>query len=182
MKRVMAACLGVLCLLTACVPTEKTELKGSPDFAKESKLTLNMDQLHNDALDLFDNPEIYVFIEDVSIGGDDEKKQIVITAQAVSEAAKEDAEHFAAAVIRHVNDAAAEQSSLVRRSSSEDFGGLWETYDLQLTVTQGSEGKKLLELAVKHGEKIGLDPDVESYEESWEEEAERYDRYHVYKM
>ena len=167
-------------VLAGCVPTEETVVNRGPDMSQKENVQLDFVQLHNDTLDAFgdaeDNP--YVFISDVNVTGDNDKKTIAIDATCLDDTTKEEAEQFAAAAIRHVNDAAVMQSTEFEQSSQQSFGNLFDKYALTLTVrpngTKDDPSTYLVNLQLTPGEKIPLDPDIETYEESWRDTRDEY--------
>lgn len=175
----LAAVMLVMTVGVACVPTEQTGINRAPNFEQTKDVELDYTQLYNDVLESFgdadENP--YSFIAAFDISGDDEKRVVTVTASCVDGATKGDVEQFAAAALRRINDAAVTQSNEYSLSSQESFGSFWDKYELKLTITPVSAGdnadEALLKLDIKPGEEIPLNPDIETYEEAWQEERAR---------
>ena len=121
---ILTAVLCIAALSGGCAPTEQTVVQRGPDFSPTENVALDFVQLHNDTLDCFggveENP--YVYIMDLNITGDNDEKSIVIDAVCMDDTTEEEADQFAAAVIRHVNDSAVTQSTEYTISSQQDFG------------------------------------------------------------
>ena len=176
-KHIRVAALGaVACalLMIGCVPQEKTSVVMEPDLTPKTGVEIDFVQVHNDVMDAFGDDNPYVFITDVYIDGTNDPKAVTITATCLDEAVEEDAEHFAAAAIRRTSAAMAVQAVEYEPGDQTDFGNVWDSFELKLTVKRDSapEGEYLLELDIPAGEEIPLDPDYESYEESWEEQRD----------
>lgn len=179
-RAALLAAIGlVMTISAACVPTEQTGINRTPNFEQTKDVELDYTQLYNDVVESFGDEEEnpYSFIKSFDISGDDEKRVVTVTASCVDGATKEDVEQFAAAALRRINDAAVTQSNEYSMSSQETFGSFWDKYALNLTVTPLSAGddasKALLHLDIKAGEAIPLNPDIETYEEAWQEERGR---------
>lgn len=174
-----ALCIAVLAL-AGCAPTEETTVKRGPDMSPTENVKLDFVQLHNDTIDAFgdatDNP--YVFISDVNVSGDNDKKTIDIDAICLDDTTKEEAEQFAAAAIRHANDSAVTQSTEYEISSQTSFGNLFDKYALKLTVrpesTKDDASTYLVNLQLQPGDSIPLNPDIETYEEDWADTRDEY--------
>lgn len=173
--RVMAfGAVACAMLMTGCVPQEKTSVVMEPDLTPKTGVEIDFVQVHNDVMDAFGDDNPYVFITDVYIDGTNDPKAVTVTATCLDEATEEDAEHFAAAAVRRIGAEIAVQSGEFDGGDQQSFGNVWDTFSLKLTVQKESaaEGEYLLELDVPAGEEIPLDPDIESYEESWEEQRD----------
>ena len=177
---ILTAVLCIAALSGGCAPTEQTVVQRGPDFSPTENVALDFVQLHNDTLDCFggveENP--YVYIMDLNITGDNDEKSIVIDAVCMDDTTEEEADQFAAAVIRHGNDSAVTQSTEYTISSQQDFGNLFDKYSLTFTVrpesTQEDPDTYPVNLQLAAGEEIPLDPDIETFEEEWLEGRDRY--------
>lgn len=185
----MAAAIltGSVSLVTGCVPTQQTAIERGPDLEVKEGIELDETQLYNDVLEAFgdtdNNP--YVYISAFDIACDNDKKAITVTASCIDETTEEEAKQFAAAAVRRINDAAVIQSSEYQLSSQKDFGDLWKSYELKLTVrpqsaAEGDDSRDLIDLDIPAGEKIPLDPDIETYEETWQEQRDEILQNRVY--
>ena len=156
---IAAAVLGAAALMTGCVPQERTSVAITPDLEGRAGADIDFVQVHNDVMEAFGDASPYVFITDCVVDGTN---------------VEEDAEHFAAAAIRRTSAAMAVQAVEYEPGDQTDFGNVWDSFELKLTVKRDSapEGEYLLELDIPAGEEIPLDPDYESYEESWEEQRD----------
>ena len=170
----IAAVAAVGILASGCVPQERSSVRRDPDLTPQTGVDIDFVQVHNGTIDSFGEDNPYVFITDVYIDGTNDPKAVTVTATCLDEATKEDAEHFAAAAVRRIGAEIAVQSGEFDGGDQQSFGNVWDTFSLKLTVQKESaaEGEYLLELDVPAGEEIPLDPDIESYEESWEEQRD----------
>ncbi len=171
-----AAILAAAALLTACVPTEKTNIGLSPNLEDPDTIELDFIELNNDTIESFGEiiATPYTFITELDIDGDNSTNTITVNAEAVDGADEEDAMHFAAAVLRHMNDSATNQYISFNLSTQEDFGNLYETYGVEFVVTNQADGSEIYSLSIEPGDDIPLDPDIEAYEEEWLEYMELY--------
>ena len=181
---VLAAGLAAL-LATGCVPTTQTTVNRDPNMVQNQNVKLDFTQLYNDTVETFggkdENP--YVFISAFDVQGDDSSKVITVTGTCIDQATKEEVQQFAAAAVRHINDAAVMQSNEYAVSSQESFGTLWDKYELKLAIypasagdnaaAEGDASKAVLNIDVKPGEEIPLNPDIETYEEAWQDERDK---------
>ncbi len=160
---------------SGCVPKEdKSNISLDPDFSTPSSIELDFIELNNTTIEGFgtvsDTP--YIFISDVSIDGNNDDKKITADIKAIDGTTEDDAEHFAAALLRHLDDAAADQYTTFEMSSSEGFGNLYDTYSVDIKITNENDGSDIYTLNVTPDTEITLDPDIEAYEENWQNYGE----------
>lgn len=158
--------------MAGCVPKEdKTNISLDPDFSVPSTIELDFTELNNSTIagfgEVVNTP--YIFISAVSIDGNNEEKKITADIKAIDGTTKEDAEHFTAALLRHMNDAAADQYTTFEMSTEKSFGNLYDTYSAEIKITDETDDSEIYTLNVTPGTEIPLSPDIETYEESWEE-------------
>lgn len=176
----LAVALMAAAGLSGCAPTERTVVQRGPNFSPTENVELDFTQIHNDTMEAFgdvdENP--YVYILSVDISGDNSQKTVNVDAVCMDDTTKEEAEQFAAAAIRHINDAAVTQSTEYELSSKESFGTLFQKYGLTLAVRPESsaedESSWLVNLKLNPGDEIPLNPDIETFEEEWQEGRDRY--------
>ncbi len=184
-KVILAAILlGAATLATGCTPKKTdTMIQADPDFQTKDGIKLDFDQLHNDAIDgmtSIEDGEPFVFISDLDISGDDSAKTITIRAKSVEGTTADDCENFAAALLAQINDAAVNQDSNYEASSTTSFGTLYNSYAIDLEVTDETSGDTVYTLNVAAGDDIGVNPDYEKYIEDWERDLEIYKSNLVY--
>lgn len=73
-----------------------------------------------------------------------------------------------------MDDAAADQYPSFEISTSDSFGTLYDTYGVDMKIVNGSDGTELYVLNTEPGGEIALDPDIETYEEEWQEYMDLY--------
>ena len=163
-------------VLSGCMPTDKTEIQMNPDFSVAEKAELDFTELHNEVMELFasDDVQPYTFIDSVDISGSNSDRSIYVDATAVEGVTSEDAQHFAAAMLRRMNDAAATQYAGYELSSSSSFGPLYNDYAVKIAVTGTDDASMIYQLDLPAGKDIPLDPNVEKYEDEWAQSAEVY--------
>lgn len=174
---VILTVLLMITVLAACVPTDRTNISIDPvmedDTAKSAEL--DFEQLHNDAVELFDGARQYSFITDVDISGSNSSKVISINAKCLEGVNEEEAGHFIAACVRHISEAAAVQYRRFEGTDETTFGPLWDTYSLEASVVPETDGAApVFTLNVPAGSGIPLSPDIEKYEAEWEKALEIY--------
>lgn len=167
----------MISLLSACVPTERTNIAIDPVMEEDKKGPVELDftQLHNDTLDEFEGAGPYAFITDVDISGNNSSKVININAKCIDGVSKEDADHFLAACMRHISEAASVQYQRFGNADETTFGTLWNMYSLNATVTPDVEGAEPIEsVNVPAGGEIPFSPNIEKFEAEWEKALEIY--------
>ena len=174
-----AAIISALFIFSGCVPTQETVVQMGPDLREAHGVDLDFTQLHNDTIEAFGDADSnpYSYIADFNIEGDNEKKYISFAAIISTEADKAEAEQFAAAALRHCNDAATTQSSDYEMSDRTTFGKLYNDYSIRFVVIPSGvdweeTDKYLMDMSVNAGEEIPLSPDIETYEDEWEKQME----------
>lgn len=177
MKKIIAiaVCIAAVLILNACVPTEKTEINAAPEKL-EGPVEFDFVQIHNDVMTLFEGCDMYAFVNDLDISGDNRNKTVTVTAVIPVEMDDEAHNVFAAAVLRRISDAAAFQDYRISGSSDQDMGGFWKEFGCQMTfyadTENGEQGEILREIVFGAGEEIGISPNTSDYEEEWLREYE----------
>lgn len=184
-KAILAAILlGTAALTAGCTPQRAdTNIQEQPDFQTKNDIELDFNAIHNDAIDSMqsiEDGEPFVFISDLDISGDNSAKTITIRAKAVDGTTEEDCENFAAILLTQINDAAVTQDASYEASTTSSFGTLFNSYAIDLAVTNETSGDTIYTLNVAAGEDIGLNPDYEQYIEDWERDLEIYKSNLVY--
>lgn len=184
MRKVFAevlSCALIFGLITGCIPDrDVTTFSIRPQLAtvNTTDVTLDFTDLYDNAVDDFGviSESPYGFVYDVQITGSNKDKEIYIYVEVVPEAGANDAKHFVVAILRHLNDAACDQYvDNFEPSSPESFGSLYDYYAVYVNVVRTDDlDTVIFALAKEPGEDIGLDPDMESYEEEWSQHIENY--------
>lgn len=173
---VLAAAALAAAAMTGCMPKDKTEIQINPDFTEQKEAELDFTLLHNDTIALFADSDAqpYTFIDSVDISGDNKKKTIFVDATAVEGTTTEDAQHFAAAILRNMNDAAVDQFGGYEISSPTTFGKLYDDYSVTIAVTGTDDASMIYQIELPAGKEIPLSPNIEKYEDEWTQEMEVY--------
>ena len=103
------------------------------------------------------------------------ERKVTVDAAVMPGISEEDAGYFMAAVLRFLNDAAAIQDTRIKASDQSGFGNLYSIYSLTAKVAD-ENGSEIASWNIPAGEAIPLDPDIETYYESWEKAMEIYQR------
>ena len=179
---ILAAAAIMAAAVTGCVPKEQTNIQINPDFSEQDHAELDFTELHNDTIALFADSDAqpYVFIDSVDISGDNKNHTIFVDATAVEGTTAEDAQHFATAVLRHMNDAATEQYTGYELSTPKDFGKLFNDYSVTIAVTGTDDASMIYQIELPAGKEIPLSPNIEKYEDEWLKEREVYNDNVVY--
>ena len=177
----MAAALAAA-MMTGCMPKDKTEIQMNPDFNVAKEANLDFTILHNTTIELFQDEENmpYQFIDSLDISGDNKNKTIFIDATAVEGTTTEDAQHFAAAALRKMNDAASEQYMGYEISTEKTFGKLYDDYSVTIAVTGTDDASMIYKIELPAGKEIPLSPSIEKYEDEWRQQMEVYQENVVY--
>ena len=177
----MAAALAAA-MMTGCVPKEHTEIQMNPDFNVAEKAELDFTQLHNSTLELFQDEDAqpYTFIDSVDISGDNGNRTIYVDATALEGTTAEDAQHFAAAMLRRMNDAATEQYMGYEISTPQTFGKLYDDYSVTIAVTGTDDASMIYQIELPAGKEIPLSANIEKYEDDWLQQLEVYQENVVY--
>ena len=77
-------------------------------------------------------------------------------------------------MLRSLRAPSSVQSAEYNGGDQESFGNVWDDFSLKFTVKKESapEGEYLLDLDIPAGGEIPLDPDYETYEESYIEQRD----------
>ncbi len=164
---------SIVTLMGGCAPQTRDTVSIEPDTEGFSGADIDFIQVHDDVIDAFGNEETnpYVYITDLVINGTNDPKALFITASCIEGTTEEDSERFAAACLRRVAAAIAIQSAEFEGGTQTDFGNVYDTFSVSLTISLdgAEEGDYLYDLELEPGDEIPLDPDIETYEESWAE-------------
>ncbi len=182
LKIILMAAAVAAVMMTGCMPKDKTEIQMDPDFSEQDHAELDFTLLHNSTLELFAESEVqpYSFIDSVDISGSNEKKTIHVDATALEGTTAEDAQHFAAAVLRYMNDAATDQYGGYEISSPKTFGKLYDDYSVTIAVTGTDDASMIYQIELPAGKEIPLSPNIEKYEDEWRQQIEVYEENVVY--
>lgn len=175
LKVMVLAAAAALCMTGCTSAQEAASSQAAPETSVQEDTGIDFIELHNETLEQFgeivDTP--YTFISSVDIDGDNQTKTVTVSAKTVEGASEEDAEHFAAAVLRHIAEAATSQYPDYDLGGPDGFGNFFDDYAIDLKILNADDSE-LYTLNVAAGDEIPLDPDIETYEEDWREYLDLY--------
>lgn len=159
----LAVILTGVCLLCGC--TKSNIISGGQDYSdlpQPGADGIVWEQFWEDFQELYEDPEIYPFVETVNAGVYAEEKQIKFFLLLNTEISAEEAADFATEVIKGFNDLASEQNSAYAPSSDESYGGYVSNYDIYVMVApdelKGDKSSWILEDTIPAGEYRAVDP------------------------
>lgn len=162
MKRFFLAVLLSLSVLsmTACKPRYKTRLEDpNQTVAADAVINLDFDQLHNDAIENYQDDDRFAFIKDLDISGSNDPKEINISLTVVEDTSDVAIEIFMSDLLRQISLAATVQDSRYTAPSSESFGSLYDSYSVHYSIVRGEETVE--DTTVSAGESFSYSPAVD---------------------
>ena len=165
----VAAILGLL--LTACVPDKQTEILDiGPDMDGKAGTPVDFDVLASDTMDGISDMEPFGFVERVQITGvnSEEGGSVKVTVGTIVEVGPEDAQAFAAAVMKSMGNAVANELLEYNVPEKDTFGDFWDKYSITFefyndTDLEGGEGKPYYVFEYRAGDTNPLNPNVDEY-------------------
>ena len=160
MRKIYIAILVCLTMLasTGCKEKYVSPLE-APDMtlaAADAAYNLDFDQLNNDVLDTLQEKEIYGFVKEMEITGDNEVMEINYNVEIEENVSDDAVELLLTDAVRAIVDAANTQDFRIESYSDENFGNLSDIYNINLLVKCGDETVK--EYKIEKGESIPFDP------------------------
>ncbi len=155
---IVSLALMIIMLSTGCKekyvsPLEKPDMnKAAPDAA----YNLDFDQLNNDVLDTLQDKEIYGFVKDMEVSGDNGSMEINFNAEIEENVSDEATELLLTDAAKAIIDGASTQDFRIEGYTNESFGNLSDIYNINFTVKCGDATVK--EYHIKKGESIPFDP------------------------
>ena len=176
MKKTALLFAGILLfLLTACVP-ERQEgiLDIGPDEDGRAGTPVDFEILASDTMDGIEDMEPYSFVTRVRITGENtgDGGTVNVVVGTMDEVLREDADAFAAAVMRSRAASAGIELLEYHAPEKDSFGDFWDKYSvtIEFFIDDGSETEEVQPYYVyehKAGEPITLDPHVEDYSKDY---------------
>lgn len=162
MKRIFMAVLLTLSVfsMTACKPRYKTKLEDpTQTIAADAVINLDFDQLHNDVLENYQGDDMFAFIKDLDISGNNDPKEISISLTVVEDTSDAAIEIFMSDLLKQISVAAVTQDSRYTAPTSESFGSLYDSYSVHYTIVRGEETVEDAEVSA--GESFTYSPAVD---------------------
>jgi len=160
MRKIFIAILVCLTVLysTACKASYVSPLE-TPDVtlaAADASYDLDFNQLNNDVLDTLQGKEIYGFVKDMDVSGDNGSMEINFNAEIEENVSDEATELLLTDAAKAIIDGASTQDFRIEGYTNESFGNLSDIYNINFTVKCGDATVK--EYHIKKGESIPFDP------------------------
>ena len=156
--------VGVLCLTifaaTGCKKSYVSPLE-TPNvtLAPEDKAyTFEFDQMNNEVIETLQDEEVFGFVKDMDVSGNNETKEIVLTVDIMENVSENALEYLLTEATKAIVDAARTQDYRITEYSDEDFGNLFEKFGYKYKVTCGDEVIVEEELAI--GDSVPFDPSL----------------------
>ncbi len=160
MRRIYTIILICLIILatTGCKEKYVSPLE-KPDMTKaaaDAAYDLDFDQLNNDVLDTLQDKNIYGFVKEMEVTGDNSGMEINYKVDIEENVSDDAVELLLTDAARAIVDAANTQDFRIESYSDENFGNLSDIYNINLLVKCGDETVK--EYKIEKGESIPFDP------------------------
>lgn len=137
----------------------------------EEQPMYDWDQVRNDFVDLLTDTDSYPETKSVDFTVDEPNLTISMVWTVGNDISDDDAMAYAADMVKLFNDLVAVQTTDVEESSADSFGGLWDTFALNVQVVK-ENGSAVIDKSYAAGEKIDLVPAVEETQVGPEEVEE----------
>ena len=162
MRKIITAILIALTVFSATGCKEKyVSPLEKPDMtlaAADAAYNLDFDQLNNDVLDTLQEKEIYGFVKEMEVNGDNGSMVINYNVEIEENVSDEAVEILLTDAVRAIVDAANTQDFRIEVYTNESFGNLSDIYSLNLNVKCGEETIK--EYNIAKGDSIPFDPSL----------------------
>lgn len=156
--------LGLLCLTILSAagckkkyvsPLETPNVTQAPE---DKPYEFEFDQMNNDVIDTLQGEEVFEFIKDLDVSGNNETKEIVLTVDIMDNVSEDALEYMLTEATKAIVDAASTQDYRITGYTDEDFGNLFEKYAFKYKVTAGDE--VVVEETVEIGDSVPFDPSL----------------------
>lgn len=161
MKKIVI--LGIVCALMAMSgcrkkyvsPLEAPVMTKAPE---DNAYDFDFDQMNNDVIETLQDEAIYTFVKDLSVSGDNDKKEIVLEADIIENVSDDAVELFMSDATKAIVSAASTQDFRIDKYTEDTFGNLFEIYSYKYKITCGE--KIVREETINAGESVPFDPSM----------------------
>lgn len=162
MRKIYIAILACLTILaaTGCKAGYVSPLE-TPDVTladADASYDLDFDQLNNDVIDALQEKEIYSFVKEMEVTGDNGSMEINFNAEIMDNVTDDATELLLTDAVKAIVDGACTQDFRFEGYTNDEFGNLTSIYGLNMTVKCGDEIVK--EYKIAKGESIPFDPSL----------------------
>ena len=156
--------LGILCLAILSAagckkkyvsPLETPNVTLAPE---DKPYEFDFDQMNNDVIDSLQDEEIFGFVKELDVSGNNESKEIVLNVDIVENVSTDAIEYMLTEATRVIVDAAVTQDYRITSYTSDGFGNLFEKYAYKYKVTCGNE--VLVDQVIEIGDSVPFDPSL----------------------
>lgn len=124
--------------------------------AEDQAYEFDFDQLNNDVIESLQDEEIYSFVNDLSISGDNGNKEIVLEIDIKDNVLPDAIEMLLADSTKVIVDSAHTQDFRIDECTTDSFGNLFDMYSYHCVVKCGDQIVR--EENIKAGESVPFDP------------------------
>ena len=159
--------LGILMMLaaavlsmTSCKPRYKSRLEDpTQTLAANAVVNIDFDQLHNDVIENYEGDEMFAFIKDLDISGDNDAKTVTVLLSVTEDTSDDALSVFMSDLLKSISNAAIIQDSRYTAPTNQSFGSFYDSYSVNYTITRGEETVE--DATVSPGEGFSYDPSVD---------------------
>lgn len=163
LKRLMIIIASV-CLLCGCTKSNIISPEADENLPQPGADGIVWEQLWDDFREVYEDTDIYPFIETVNGGVYPEENMIRFFLLTNTEISGEEAAEYATEVLKGFNDLISEQNSSFAPSSEDSYGGYVSKHDIYVMVSpddgKGENANWILEDTIPAGEYREVDPEA----------------------
>ena len=154
---IVILCLAVLsatgCKKKYVSPLEEPITTLAPE---DKPYVLDFDQMNNDVIDALQEKQVFGFLKDIDVTGDNDNKEIVLNADITDNVSTDAIDLFMTEATKAIADAASTQDFRITSYNDEDFGNLFEKYTFKYKITCGEE--VIADETIGIGDSVPFDP------------------------
>lgn len=139
MNVILAAVLsaGMALSLTGCSWQRKIvvpKTANEPDFSQKTDVTIDWDQVRDECEEILNDKDAYPHSSYIDFAVHDDQKVIELIWVMTNDANQLESLDYGKTLIKTFNDVVANQDFSIRKSSENDYGGLWDKYGIDLQL------------------------------------------------
>ncbi|ETP72239.1 hypothetical protein UYO_1763 [Lachnospiraceae bacterium JC7] len=152
--------IGVMCVMMAMSGCRKSyisplETPNMTKAAEDKAYDLDFIQLNNDVIDELQEKKIYSFVKDLSVSGDNDKREIEVLVDIEEDVSYDAVELLLTDATKALVDGASTQDFRIEEWNEEGFGNLFDLFSYKYKVTCGDE--VVIEESINAGESVPFD-------------------------
>lgn len=138
MKKIMYA--GFLCMVLALTGCKKRyvsplETPIMTKAAEDKEYDFDYIQMNNDVIETLQDQEVFSYLKNLDISGDNDKKEIVLEAEITENVSEDAIEFFLSEATKAIVDAAHTQDFRIDEWTDDGFGNLFDIFSYKIKVT-----------------------------------------------